>query len=62
MEIENLKARMYFLAGQLEEAKKVYGDALREIDELKKKSDIQETDTASTNGGKTVYSGDGNAA
>ena len=37
MDIENLKARVYFLAGQLEEAKKMFNDAVKEIDENNKK-------------------------
>lgn len=32
MNIEDLKARVYFLAGQLEEAKKMFNDAVQEIE------------------------------
>jgi len=37
VEIESLKARVYLLMGQLEEAKIIYGTALKELDELNKK-------------------------
>ncbi len=36
MDIENLKARVYFLAGQLEEAKKFLQEAANEINEANK--------------------------
>ncbi len=46
MDIEVLKSRVYFLAGQLEEAKKIYSDAAREIDEANKKQANEATNTA----------------
>ncbi len=39
MDIENLKARVYMLAGQLEEAKRVYQEAIKEIEATKKEKD-----------------------
>jgi len=46
MDIENLKVRVYFLAGQLEEAKKMFNDAVKEIDEINKTKPKPETGDA----------------
>ncbi len=46
MDIEALKSRVYFLAGQLEEAKKIFQEAVNEINEANKKA------TGSTNVGE----------
>jgi len=40
MDLENLKARVYFLAGQLEEAKKMFSDAVKEVESANKKKEI----------------------
>lgn len=37
MELETLKARVYYLAGQLDEAKKHFEDALGELNAANKK-------------------------
>lgn len=36
MEIKDLEIRMYVLAGQLEEAKKIYKDAVLEIEKIER--------------------------
>jgi hypothetical protein len=41
MEIKDLEVRMYFLAGQLEEAKKFYKDAMAEIE---KTNEVKKTE------------------
>ena len=50
MDLEALKVRVYFLAGQLEEAKKIFSDAAKEIDEANKAKTKPET-TDSVNSG-----------
>ncbi len=62
MDIETLKVRVYFLAGQLEEAKKVYTDAIGELSAANKKSADEVSTTESTSGGKVVRNGNGDVA
>ena len=57
MEIKDLEARMYFLAGQLEEAKKIYKDALGEIERVNKEQADKQAETATANSGETVSVG-----
>ncbi len=41
MEIKELEIRMYILAGQLEEAKIVYKNALAELDRITKEKEVK---------------------
>ncbi len=47
MDIEKLKARVYMLAGQLEEAKKILNDAVAEYNEFLKKQTEEQAKNAS---------------
>ena len=58
MDTEVLKMRVYFLAGQLEEAKKVFTDAMGEISAANKKQAEPSTNTETAAGAKVVCSGD----
>ncbi len=44
MQIEALRDRVYYLAGQLEEAKKVFEAAIKEVEDAKKEQDRQRAD------------------
>ncbi len=54
MDIKGLEMRMYFLAGQLEEAKKFYKEAMVEIEKSTKE---QDKETVTANSGETVSVG-----
>lgn len=63
MEIKELEARMYFLAGQLEEAKKFYKEALGEIEranraEANKKQTDRKPETITSPSDSTVSFGE----
>jgi hypothetical protein len=58
MQIEDLKARIYFLAGQLEEAKKYYADALGEIERATKEQAVKPTGSNDTGSNCAVPCGD----
>ncbi len=45
MDIEKLKARVYMLAGQLEEAKKILNDAVAEYNEFLKEQEKKNVST-----------------
>ena len=42
MEIQNLQARVYYLAGMLEEAKTMLQAAVKEVEEAQKKAEPKE--------------------
>lgn len=48
MEIQKLQSRVYYLAGALEEAQRVYKEALGEIDAANKKQTDSKSDTVVT--------------
>lgn len=54
MDIKNLEVRMYYLAGQLEEAKKIYKDAMGEIERANKEQAEREAKAAVANNDKAV--------
>lgn len=56
MRIESLERRIWFLTGQLAEAKKVYEEALGELN-AQKQNDQQPVPTT-VNSGQTVQSGE----
>jgi len=58
MEIKELEVRMYFLAGQLEEAKKIYKDAVGEIERANKEQTKRKAESESANSGQTVLVGE----
>lgn len=58
MELKNLEARMYFLAGQLEEAKNVYKNAVGEMERVNKEQANRSTETTSSGQGSTVSMGE----
>lgn len=41
MDIKQLEVRMYYLAGQLEEAKKIYKDAMQELEKQQKEKEVK---------------------
>ncbi len=55
MDIKNLEIRIYVLAGQLEEAKRIYKEAITEVNELENK---KQTKSESVDTGKTVVAGE----
>lgn len=54
MEIKQLEARMYFLAGQLEESKKIFKDAVEDIQ--KQERELAKKEQPNTES-KTIASG-----
>jgi hypothetical protein len=58
MEIKELEARMYYLAGQLDEAKKIYRDALGEIERANKEQAKREAETKAAINGSPIPVGE----
>lgn len=58
MEIKELEARMYFLAGQLEESKITYRNALGEIERANKEQANRQAKEESAKSNQAVPSGE----
>ena len=44
MDIKNLEVRMYYLAGQLDEAKKIYKEAVAELEKINKETEEKQVE------------------
>ncbi len=58
MDIKELEVRIYVLAGQLEEAKRIYQAAQGEIERVNKEQANRSAKTTTANSGETVFVGE----
>ena len=58
MDIKDLEVRLYFLAGQLEEAKLTYKNAMGEIERANKEEAKRKSESVTADTGHTIHAGE----